>query len=110
MGAGYDIGPCEYLGYTPDGDEDGDGLLNAEEDLDMDGRVDDGETDPNDPDTDGDGLSDLVEMLSGSDPCDPSSSPASIRINFQPSGSAHAQGYCPDSGGSPSPRGYGWLP
>lgn len=46
-----------------DGDNDGDGLTNCEEDLDQDGVWDeeDGETDPENADTDGDGLIDGEE-------------------------------------------------
>ncbi|UCF08169.1 MAG: hypothetical protein JSW28_00305, partial [Thermoplasmata archaeon] len=46
---------------TPDNvdtDDDNDGLLDVEEDLDGDGTLDTGETDPLDPDTDGDGVDD----------------------------------------------------
>ncbi|HXV76777.1 MAG TPA: hypothetical protein VD788_10705, partial [Candidatus Polarisedimenticolaceae bacterium] len=42
-------------------DSDGDGLKDAQEDLDLDGVVDPGETDQRNPDTDGDGLSDYEE-------------------------------------------------
>lgn len=52
-------------------DSDGDGLTDAEEDADLDGIVDSGETDPNDSDTDNDGLSDGKEVnLYGTDPLD----------------------------------------
>jgi hypothetical protein len=46
------------LTTTPhtDSDYDNDGLLDGEEDEDINGRVDPGETDPNDEDTDDDGL------------------------------------------------------
>jgi hypothetical protein len=44
-------------------DSDGDGLTDAEEDVDLDGVVDPGETDPHLADTDGDGLSDSAELL-----------------------------------------------
>ncbi len=43
-------------------DSDGDGLVDAREDLDLDRQVDSTETDPNDADTDGDGLLDGVEV------------------------------------------------
>lgn len=46
---------------NPDGDEDGDGLTNAAEDVNRNGVVDSGETDPLNADTDGDGLSDGAE-------------------------------------------------
>ncbi|MDP2631113.1 MAG: hypothetical protein Q8P56_06960, partial [Candidatus Uhrbacteria bacterium] len=42
-------------------DTDGDGLLDGQEDRNRNGRVDDGETDPTDPDTDHDGLLDGQE-------------------------------------------------
>ena len=44
-----------------DADIDDDGLLTISEDLNGDGIVDPGETDPNNPDTDGDGLNDGLE-------------------------------------------------
>ena len=46
------------FGDACDDDIDGDGLPNEDEDLDDDGEVDDDETDPFDPDSDGDGLCD----------------------------------------------------
>lgn len=50
-------------------DSDGDGLVDAREDIDLDLRVDVGETDPLNPDSDGDGLSDGSEVLEhGTDP------------------------------------------
>jgi len=52
-------------------DSDRDGLADAREDRDLDGVVDTGETDPHDPDTDGDGFSDGAEASAGSDPLDP---------------------------------------
>ena len=108
MGSSPDIGPCEYSSYSPSGDEDGDGLLNSEEDLDMDGQVDSGETDPNDPDTDNDGFSDYIEIVNGSNPLNGQDSPGTIRVNFQPSPSARPAGYCLDEGSAYSFRGYGW--
>ncbi|MEY4245961.1 MAG: hypothetical protein RLZZ245_3546 [Verrucomicrobiota bacterium] len=59
-GVGYKIAPP----LDPAGDEDGDGLANAQE-LTL-------GTDPHHPDTDGDGYSDGEEVASGSDPLDPS--------------------------------------
>ena len=44
-------------------DSDGDGLSDSEEDVDLDGVVDAGETDPQLADTDGDGLSDYQERV-----------------------------------------------
>ena len=53
-------------------DNDGDGLLNGEEDKNGNGVVDDGETDPNNRDTDGDGLWDGNELLTYlTDPLNP---------------------------------------
>lgn len=46
-------------------DSDGDGLADALEDLDSDGRVDPGESDPRRADSDGDGTSDGEEFRSG---------------------------------------------
>ncbi|MFO7870281.1 MAG: hypothetical protein R6V03_02480, partial [Kiritimatiellia bacterium] len=76
-----------------EGDEDGDGLSNLEEfeagtdpnnpDSDNDGLTDGQEvhtyrTDPLSPDTDGDGAGDLEEVNAGTDPADPASFPADI--------------------------------
>lgn len=55
-------------------DNDGDGLLNGEEDVNQNGIVDDGETDPNNRDTDGDGLWDGNEIKTYfTDPLNPDS-------------------------------------
>jgi len=43
-------------------DSDGDGIINSEEDVNLDGILDVGETDPNNPDTDGDNLTDGQEV------------------------------------------------
>ncbi|WP_437689771.1 DUF3344 domain-containing protein [Sorangium sp. So ce176] len=60
-----------------DADSDDGGVPDGHEDFDLDGVVDEGETDPNDGaddvppvDTDGDGLSDDLEETIGSDPLD----------------------------------------
>ncbi|WP_433932680.1 DUF3344 domain-containing protein [Sorangium cellulosum] len=60
-----------------DADSDDGGVPDGQEDVDLDGVVDEGETDPNDGDddvppvdTDGDGLSDDLEETIGSDPND----------------------------------------
>lgn len=58
-------------------DSDDDGLTDAEEDSDLDGRVDAGETDPRSADTDGDGYDDASELdVYGTDPLDASSTPS----------------------------------
>ncbi|MBN1538671.1 MAG: hypothetical protein JW939_00880, partial [Candidatus Thermoplasmatota archaeon] len=44
-----------------DDDDDNDGLLDIEEDLNMNGLLDENETDPKNPDTDGDGVSDRYD-------------------------------------------------
>lgn len=108
MGAAPDIGPCEYSAEAPGADRDSDGLTNLDEDFDMDGMLDPGETDPADPDTDDNGASDLIERRSGSDPRDPASRPATVRVDFGPSTSVPT-GYCADIGTAAGPRGYGWL-
>jgi hypothetical protein len=56
-----------------DPDDDGDGLPDALE-------VGSYATDPLDPDTDGDGWSDGEEVLAGSDPLDPASTPNAISV------------------------------
>ncbi len=53
--------PLDPRDDPPFRDQDGDGLLDREEDKDLDGKLDDDETDPLDPDTDGDGLGDAIE-------------------------------------------------
>lgn len=50
---------------------DEDALMDGEEDLNQDGVLDAGETDPNMTDTDGDGLSDSDELKYGTDPRNP---------------------------------------
>lgn len=62
-GVGYKLA----LPLDPDGDEDGDGLTNAQE-LTL-------ATDPYHPDTDGDGYGDGEEVAAGSDPLDPAMVP-----------------------------------
>ncbi|MDD5397085.1 MAG: ferric reductase-like transmembrane domain-containing protein [Candidatus Moranbacteria bacterium] len=57
-------------------------------DSDLDGLTDQAEiqiyhTDPNNPDTDGDGYFDGAEVIAGSDPLDPNSTPESIKKQLQ---------------------------
>ncbi len=54
-------------------DRDMDGLADHDEDLDADGALDPGETDPDNPDTDGDGLGDGAVRARGTDPRAPDS-------------------------------------
>ncbi|WP_144429638.1 hypothetical protein [Myxococcus hansupus] len=60
--------PCAAA-TAPDHEQDSDcdGLPDHMEDLNQNGRVDIGETDPHKRDTDGDGASDLTEYLAGTD-------------------------------------------
>ncbi len=64
-----------------DVDSDNDGLPDDVEDANQNGNVDPGETDPGNPDTDGDGVSDLIEKAAGTDPLSPADSPR-IRGDF----------------------------
>tara|TARA_R110002072_G_scaffold187259_1_gene344037 strand:- start:513 stop:1112 length:600 start_codon:yes stop_codon:yes gene_type:complete len=59
-------------------DKDLDGLLDSAEDLNGNGILDAGETDPLDADTDDDGYSDSEEVAAGSDPRNGNSTPVSI--------------------------------
>jgi len=54
-------------------DSDHDGLTDAQEDRNLNMIVDPGETDPHNPDTDGDGVPDGIEVGYGSDPLTPGS-------------------------------------
>jgi hypothetical protein len=62
----FRVGPMNEVG-----DNDLDGLANDEEDLNGNGQIDPGETDPNDPDTDGDGLDDKIETRGEPSPVRP---------------------------------------
>jgi hypothetical protein len=64
-----------------DVDSDNDGIPDGAEDTNHDGVLDPGETDPHQGDTDGDGVSDLVETVAGTDPRDPADNPQA-RGNF----------------------------
>ena len=57
---------------TCQGDSDCDGILDVDEDVNGNGVVDEGETDPKDADTDGDGIPDGIELKKDTDPtlCD----------------------------------------
>ncbi|MFW3145380.1 MAG: hypothetical protein ACMUIE_01035 [Thermoplasmatota archaeon] len=46
-----------------DDDDDNDGLLDIQEDINMNGLIDGNETDPKNPDTDGDGINDRLDPL-----------------------------------------------
>ena len=72
-------------------DTDGGGVIDGSEDANRDGKVDDGETDPNDPtdddevvDTDGDGLSDLLEASLGLRPNDADTDDDGVRDGDEP--------------------------
>jgi Bacterial TSP3 repeat len=58
-----------------DPDSDNDGLGDGMEDANHNGVLDPGETDPYNGDTDGDGVSDLVEVAAGTDPQDNTDNP-----------------------------------
>ncbi|MBU1239812.1 thrombospondin type 3 repeat-containing protein [Myxococcota bacterium] len=51
-----------------DSDSDNDGLPDGQEDVNHNGIVDAGESDPRNADTDNDGVSDLIEIAAGTDP------------------------------------------
>lgn len=55
------------IGSDESADSDEDGLADDEEDLNGNGVIDPGETDPDNPDTDGDGLNDGAEALGDTD-------------------------------------------
>lgn len=80
--------PVDRLRIGPDdedGDADRDGLLDGAEDLDGDGVLDPGETDPNDPDTDGDGRADGFERTAENptDPTDADSDSDGVADNIE---------------------------
>lgn len=67
------LGNCSYstTQINVDEDSDEDGILNSDEDKNGNGIVDEGETDPYNPDSDGDGIDDGDEIEAGTDPTDP---------------------------------------
>lgn len=70
------LGDCiEVSGNNPtdptDADSDDDTCTDGEEDLNQNGNLDDGESNPNIADTDGGGVTDCIEINSGFDPNDP---------------------------------------
>jgi hypothetical protein len=69
-----------YAQAAPFTDSDGDGLTDAEEDVNLNHVVDPGETDPNLWDTDGDGISDGAERAAGTNPLDPFDPPGARPI------------------------------
>ena len=73
------------IGDACDPDDDNDGLTDFIEDVNGNGVVDAGETDPLDPDTDSDGFSDGEEVAAGTDPLDDTSTPV-------PDGDANGDG------------------
>lgn len=56
-------------------DSDSDGVIDIREDANENGVVDSGETDPQNRDTDGDGVNDGTEIMWGYNPLDPDSTP-----------------------------------
>ena len=86
-------------------DTDGDGLFDEEE-----GQYGTG---IDNPDTDGDNFSDLVEIAAGSDPLTYgwTANVLKIRISFQPAYGERPTGFATDSGSSyDQDRAYGWNP
>lgn len=65
-----DIGDCATA-QNPGGDDDGDGLVNGLEDVNLNCIVDPGETDPLNPDSDGDGILDGDEDINRNGRVDP---------------------------------------
>lgn len=93
-------------------DTDSDGLWDAEEDIDGDGVWDEGvETNFNNGDTDGDNISDYIEVTCAgmSTALDQYTQPSTIRLNFQPVHSIVPGGFMIDRGGTfSSGKGFGW--
>lgn len=76
-----DVGTTTSLSSPQSDDVDGDGLKNWEEDKNMNGVVDPGETDPTKADTDGDTYDDGAEVKAGTDPLNPASFPTNPYAN-----------------------------
>lgn len=91
------ISNCDSLALR---DDDGDGIPNNQEDTNCDNFYSPGDrSNPNNVDTDGDGVRDLVELISGTDPSNPGDSPRPIIFSggpFDPDGDIA-------SGGSSNP-------
>ncbi len=66
--SGVGIARAEEASHDARLDSDGDGLADADEDVNHNHRVDHGETDPYERDTDGDGVDDETERRTGTDP------------------------------------------
>jgi clumping factor A len=80
-------------------DTDGGGVSDGSEDFNLDGAIDPGETDPNDPsddasvvDTDGDGLSDDLEDTIGTDPNDADSDDDGVLDGAEPNPTVDSDG------------------
>jgi hypothetical protein len=66
-------------------DSDNDGILDVIEDANHNGIVDSGETDPNNPDTDGDGIQDGTELGHTSEDIEPGTDTAFFQPDLDPS-------------------------
>lgn len=92
------LGDCiEVSGNNPtnptDADSDDDTCTDGEEDLNHNGNLDEGESNPNIADTDGGGVTDCIEINSGFDPNDPSDDDAASQATGAlPAGIDQVQG------------------
>ncbi len=66
-------------------DSDDDGILDVAEDANHNGMVDSGETDPKNPDTDGDGIQDGTELGQTSEDIEPGTNTAFFQPDLDPS-------------------------